>query len=86
MRGRSLFIAVITEVAAVLILRIFLTLVLVLLLPITAAFLLSTAPVMSSICDIHGALPSYHTPFIVLAVFHTKTLQFIPRGICIADS
>lgn len=73
----SLFITVIAQVTAVLILRF--RLALILCLPVAPAFLLSTSPVMS--CDVQVALASDHAPFVILTVLQTEALEFVPRGI-----
>lgn len=82
MQGIPIFIAVVTQVAAVLIFRLHLCL--ILRLTIASRFLLPSSSMMASSYDVHIAFASDHTPFFVLTVLQTKSLQFVPCGIRIA--
>ena len=52
---------------------------------IPPAFLLPTPRQVSPARDVHLTLAGYHPAFVVLAIFETKTLEFVPCGICISD-
>jgi uncharacterized SAM-binding protein YcdF (DUF218 family) len=66
------FVAIITQITAIVI--ILFSLALSLLMTIPSALLLPSSRMMPSPCNLYLTFASHHTPFIVLAVFQTQAL------------
>lgn len=52
---------------------------------VTSAFLLPTPRQMSPSGDVHVTLAGHHAPFVILAILEAEALEFVPRGICVAN-